>query len=270
MKNILIIFFLGIGLLSANDPLATEKALLLEAEQLAAKPDAASRIQATQYIIAADSPLVSTKLVSKLIDDADPKVRLNMLRAMPFVVNKRTFTKEEAWNFSEPLRKSLNRSSLEQLNGCKISETETMLLISQAVALNSLYQWYPLVSVIDYENWQQQDYSLIIRRLSGCRKQFSKELDEQFNILLLYVCDPRALVDMLEMVISDLSKLPADRIENTLIALWRNPLCGKLGPMRLSLKFALQSKMDSLNKGIPGNSIDREEINDIIKMISEK
>ncbi len=200
------------------------------------------------------------ELLWRLMNDADPTVRLNAIDAISSATHKVAvnLTTELAQKMAPLLEKEVTQERIDAaFKPGQIQNEAASLVVCSTLALDLLYAEYPQLRKprADGARWQDVGLHPLMVKLAAARRETSDFLDHRYLEMLQRIEDAGLLVLELETLAETLDdeKLPSSRLLTTVETLWRaHPLLGENKPLYLLLLAQLSPRLKSLRPRILG------------------
>lgn len=245
------IISLAVMALSVCVPTAHSQEKDIEASQSVFKISSSNkikdRIAAAEQLSLLPVTKENTEILWRLIKDSDTTVKGEALLTLSSICTDGKIANLDAQKIAGELKEQITSQQIENARNPRSNDDDVWLLACRMLALDSLYVWYPIVSVVDYQIWQEEMMKVMFLNLASRRDSLSDKTDgimlAMFSVIFY---NPASLPRMVDAIVDEISDIPEERVMNTLLALWKHGLVGKNRPMNYVLGSSLQPHLDKI------------------------
>lgn len=214
------------------------------------------------------------EVIYKLIQDVDFRVKSDALLLIYSLSDNKKMPFDTAKKFKEIIQNSINQWRSNLLGKSNFDDGEILVSLRSCIAMSALYMWYPMASFVEYSNWQSEVVGDIFKHALNERDRLSD--DSYYALLKLFDCvyDATLVVDLsftlVNSMVNDIDRMSADKVQDSILFLWRHPVMGKNHPMHPILTSIIRPHVDVLiskSKTI-ANPYQRDEILRILNRIA--
>lgn len=247
-----------------DDPRKEERDMLRLAAELADSENHLDRVHAADILIGLESALTPASLLEKLIADQNPSVQAKGYIALGAVSQAGGLAIDDARRFSQSLREEVSRTDTDRLLG--MTDEQLSLLVKMACALDSLYCWYPLVSLVEAEAWQRDQFASL---LTHYLIRFEGMQPPEFWFLVNDLRDPGAIAQILPRIVENLQVSSPEDCRRGLVILWSHHVFGNGQPMNANLRLLLRPISDILREKVATDVEDESDLQEVSRILEE-
>lgn len=241
---LLAIICLGKFAVSQEILLHVDSKLLSEAssDSATSRAEAADKLALVPY----QNPFLD--ILWNLLEDKDLTVKAHAALAIRSISIDAKIPISEAQKIAEFLRSHITFDKIDSAGNRSSNEDECWLLACRMLAVDSLYEWYPLISIVDYNIWQIDQMKLMFQNLASRRDSISNKTDDVMLALFDAIYNPSCARGMTNFILNnlaeDIDEISSERFERTLIACWKHRLIGKDRAMHIVLVDAMRPHLE--------------------------
>lgn len=202
---------------------------------------------AAKMILGREISEIPYSKLDELIRNNDLEVKIAGYRAISGLFHLNLFNIEKVQALRRELEEEITRSNIDEFfnRGNTKSFDEVRLFSAKADTLMSLYLYYPVISVSDYENWEESVYSYFILKILHYETNQKEEILRLRIIMIRQLNNFDSLNEHLEFIIETLFSKHPESIDYIIDALERHKILGSERAMNTKLNEVIKKYLDS-------------------------